>query len=501
MGAVDSGPRRPTPTVIALAGLTVAAAALRFTTLDLQSFWLDEFATVQLVRRGFGDMLSALPGSESAPPLYYVLAWIWGHVFGFGPIGLRSLSALIGTATVPVAYLAARQASSRAGLWAAALAAVSPLTFYYAQEARAYALLILLVGVGFVLWQRAMDGPSRGRLLAWAVVGALALLTHYFALFALAPEALALIRRVGWRRLAGELAGLALVGMALLPLALRQRQDGKSDWIEGTSLPSRVGQVPKQFLVGIDGPAELVTAILAVALAAGAIVLLLTRGDPRERRAGTGAAWVAGFSLALPLALSLTKVIDVFNGRNVVEAWLPAAALVAIGLGSVHAPRIGAALGAGLCAISLVVVIGVLTDPGVQRDDWRGIAQTLQATEPATARLVAAPPNGQGPLTVLMPTARWLHAPRTVRTREVALVTLRVRRTARSSLAPPAPLRAPKGFREVGARRTKAYTVTRYAAPQPVAVRTAELAADLGDPDTSFVLQSGAPGRSRAGAG
>jgi mannosyltransferase len=494
MGAVDSGPRRLTPTVIALAVLTVAAAVLRFATLDVQSFWLDEFATVRLVRRDFFDLLSQLPSSESAPPLYYVLAWIWGHVFGFGPIGLRSLSALIGTATVPVAYLAARRASERAGLWAAALAAVSPLTFYYAQEARAYALLILLVGLGFVLWQRAMEAPSRGRLVAWAVLAALGLLTHYFALFAVAPEALLLLRRVGWRRLAGELAGLGLLGLALLPLALRQREDGKSNWIEGTSLPSRIGQVPKQFLVGLDGPAELATAVLALLLAAGALVLLLTRGDDRERRVGAGAAWVAGVGLALPLLLSITKVMDVFNGRNVVEAWLPAATLIAVGLGVARARRIGAALGAGLCAISLVVVIGVLTDPSVQRDDWRGIAETLESAAPATDRLVATPPNGQSPLGVLMPATRWIRPPRVVRTREVALVTLRVRRSARSSLPPPAPLKAPAGFRAVGTRTTKAYKVVRYEAPAPVAVSTRELAAGLGDPNTAFVLQPGTGG-------
>src|SRR5205085_668318 len=129
------------------------------------------------------------------------------------------------------------------------------------------------------------------------------LLTHYFALFLVVPEAVALVRRVGLRRIAGELLGLAVVGAALLPLALRQRRDGKSAWIETTSLASRIGQVPKQFLVGLDGPAEILTALAAAALAAAAVALLLRRGDARERRVAAGAAWVAGVGLALPLAL------------------------------------------------------------------------------------------------------------------------------------------------------------------------------------------------------
>ena len=95
--------------------LTVVGALLRFPTLDAKSFWEDEAITVFLVRRGFGSMLSAIPDSESTPPVYYVLAWVWTHVFGSGEVGIRSLSALIGTATVPVAYLAGRERDGRGG--------------------------------------------------------------------------------------------------------------------------------------------------------------------------------------------------------------------------------------------------------------------------------------------------------------------------------------------------------------------------------------------------
>src|SRR3954447_14492097 len=111
-----------------LAGIVVAGAVLRFATLDGQSYWFDEATTVHLLRMDLGGMLGAIPDSESTPPLYYVVAWLWSKVFGLGEVGLRSLSALAGTATVPVVYaLTARVASVRAGLIAAALAATNPL--------------------------------------------------------------------------------------------------------------------------------------------------------------------------------------------------------------------------------------------------------------------------------------------------------------------------------------------------------------------------------------
>ena len=100
----------------AIVAVTALAALLRFATLDVQSFWYDEAVTVGLLERGLGDMLGEIPDSESTPPLYYVLAWLWAKVFGLGEVGLRSFSAVLGTAVVPVAWLAARELVSRLSL-------------------------------------------------------------------------------------------------------------------------------------------------------------------------------------------------------------------------------------------------------------------------------------------------------------------------------------------------------------------------------------------------
>src|SRR5919112_4431333 len=111
-----------------LAGIVLLGAGLRFATLDGQSYWFDEATTVQLLRMDLGDMLAAIPDSESTPPLYYVVAWFWTQVFGTGEVGVRSLSALAGTATVPVVYaIGARAIGARTGLIAALLVAAHPL--------------------------------------------------------------------------------------------------------------------------------------------------------------------------------------------------------------------------------------------------------------------------------------------------------------------------------------------------------------------------------------
>src|SRR5262249_1414817 len=155
----------------AVAGLTLLAAALRFATLGVQSYHHDEIVTAVRVLGGdFGDAMNAVGYSESAPPLYYALAWVWAQLFGTGELGLRSLSALAGVATIPVAYLIGEQLRSRrTGLVAAALVAVNPMLLWYSQEARAYALFGLLSAVSFLYFLRALGRGGRADTVAWGV--------------------------------------------------------------------------------------------------------------------------------------------------------------------------------------------------------------------------------------------------------------------------------------------------------------------------------------------
>src|ERR671911_1248833 len=148
-------------------------------------------------------MLGAVPQSESTPPLYYMLAWIWSQIFGADEAGLRSLSAAVGAATVPATYAAGRQfVSRRSAFVAAALVAVSPLLVWYSQEARAYALLVLLGALSLIPLRQAAGLRPGGPLTAWAVFASLALATHYFALFLIAAEAAWLLWRASEMRVA-----------------------------------------------------------------------------------------------------------------------------------------------------------------------------------------------------------------------------------------------------------------------------------------------------------
>ena len=270
----------------ALVAITLLGGVLRFATLGRQSFWFDETTTARLIRLPLGSMLRTIPHIEATPPLFYVAAWLWARVFGFDEAGIRSLSALAGTVTVPVVYLGARQvATRRIGLVAAALTATSPLLVWYSQEARAYAFLALFSALSFLMFARALDRPSRGRVAAWAGVCALALLSHYFAVFVVFPEAVLLVRRASRRVVVPAVAGMVVLGVPLFAIALKQRSLGYISWISDLPFAKRLEQVFQQFAVSDLGGSSyrhLWYAGAAVVALGGAATLVRTQGSERR---------------------------------------------------------------------------------------------------------------------------------------------------------------------------------------------------------------------------
>lgn len=389
----------------AIAAVTALAALLRFATLDVQSFWFDEAVTVGLLDRGLGEMLGELPDSESTPPLYYVLAWLWGHLFGLGEVGLRSFSALLGTAVVPLAWLATRELVSPRAAWAVAgLAAVNPLLVWYSQEARSYALLLLLGTLALWLFARLLRRDFRRDALLWGLASALAIATHYFAVFTVATMAVLLLARApGHRHVLAAIGGVGIVGACLLPLAVAQEGAGLASFIADEPLLKRIAQVGKQLALSYDSPAEAVSASVALLVAFAAAAVALLRPDPADRRGIAVAGIVGGATLALPLVAALLGADYVFT-RNLILAWVPLAVVVAAGLTSPRAGRTGLAGLALLGTLMLATTVGVPLDRGWQRENWRGAAEAIG--EPRARAIVVTDPESAVPLRLYRPQAR-----------------------------------------------------------------------------------------------
>jgi 4-amino-4-deoxy-L-arabinose transferase-like glycosyltransferase len=452
-----------------VAGLTAGAAALRFATLGAQAYHHDEIVTAsRVLRADFVHAMEAVGFSESAPPLYYALAWFWTQLTGAGEVGLRSLSAAAGVATVPVAYLLGLELRGRrAGLFAAAFVAVNPMLLWYSQEARGYSLLALLTAVAALYFVRALDRGRRRDLTGWGVFSALALATHYFAIFPIALEAGWLL----WRRGRAAVAGLwiaGLAGVALAPLAIHQASLGHAEWIGGRSLGHRLWETGVTFVVGETGdivarPETVLPAVVPLLAVLAALALLAARGERAERRAGGLALAVAAATVLVPVALALVAPgKDYVLARNLLPALVPLLAAVAIGASLHAARRAGTALAAVLVAYSLGFCVWVSLSPALQRPDWDAVASRI-GDEPQAPRAIVLWTLGAASLRYYLSTGSFQAQPSegfTWSVHEVDFVS--------DGPAPPVPdeLLGPR-FRQVGYERVGRLYVRRYAMPGP----------------------------------
>jgi mannosyltransferase len=175
----------------------IVSVALRF--LTRSALWLDESQTVNIASRSLPHLFSALR-EDGAPPLYYVVLHGWMAVFGTSSFAVRSLSGIFSVAALPVMAVVAKRFRLLGGSpWPAVLLlATCPFVIRYATETRMYSLVLLLVLLALVAYERVWAvGGGRPAIAAAVVTGAL-VLTQYWALFLLATAGAAALVAM-WR--------------------------------------------------------------------------------------------------------------------------------------------------------------------------------------------------------------------------------------------------------------------------------------------------------------
>jgi len=208
---------RPGPVVVvAVALASLIGVGLRFWTPS--ALWLDEALSVNIARLPLLQIPHAL-SHDGAPPLYYVMLHFWMRVFGQGDFAVRAMSGLTSVATLPLFWLAGRRLGGHRVAWITYLLALAcPFAINYATATRMYSLMILVSLLGYLALARALERPTRGRLVALGAISAVILYTHYWGLYLVASAAGWLVWRI-WRRGEGlrQLRAIIFGSLAWLP--------------------------------------------------------------------------------------------------------------------------------------------------------------------------------------------------------------------------------------------------------------------------------------------
>ncbi len=116
------------------------------------------------------------------PPLYFLMARWWMQQFGSSITASRSLPALLSLLSLPLMYALAQElfASNLTALLATALLALSPFDILFAQTARQYSLLtVVIVGSSWLLL-RSLRLGGWPNWVSYSLVSALGFYTHPF---------------------------------------------------------------------------------------------------------------------------------------------------------------------------------------------------------------------------------------------------------------------------------------------------------------------------------
>jgi O-antigen/teichoic acid export membrane protein len=250
---------RPLTTPPGAAVLALTAGGLVLRLLASRGLWLDEATEVSQAHMSYGAMLHNLASTDVHPPLHHTVLWLTVRVFGDGELAVRLPSLVAGTLLIPVLYRAGSELyDRRAGLAAAALAAVAPFPVWYSQEARMYSFFMLFAALAVWMQVRAVRRGRPGDWIGYALASAALLWNQYFSVLLVLTQqaafAITVLRSgldAGERRrlLRGWLGSALLIAVLvapLLPFALEQFHANESAGKGFEGVPSQAGAAASQ---------------------------------------------------------------------------------------------------------------------------------------------------------------------------------------------------------------------------------------------------------------
>lgn len=164
----------------------VVATFTRFWNLGTESFWYDEYILLDITE-SLDNVVESI--QTGRPPLIVALGYMWGQVFGYSEIGVRSLSAILGVASIALLYLIAKQLfNEEVALLAAGLASLSGFLIYYSQDYRYYSLLVLVTLLSYYCFVQAVHRGRAWYFLPYILFSSLAYYTHLFGVFMLLAQ-------------------------------------------------------------------------------------------------------------------------------------------------------------------------------------------------------------------------------------------------------------------------------------------------------------------------
>ncbi len=342
-----------------VAGLVIVAAWLRLPTLLHAGLWRDEaFVYFDVAAPSFAEFLRRVSETEYHPPLYFLLALGWTRVFGTGEPAMTVLPYLCSIVTVCVLFRLGKAGSSnRYGLASAAAFAVSPLAVELSTSyLYPFATLIFSALALCVVEARRLGATPRS-LAAVTVFAALAVYTHYIALFFVPALVVWVLLAGKFARASVAIAAALLLGMttflAWAPVFLHQHHVGLPYWHAASSPQVRAAFAISVLFACLPVFSALGERIVADVLIVGFV--LYSRKNLNATACGLGAVFLAVlFCVSAANLLEIRYILPAYGLFCVFLAWILVSAFEGF---AVEAPRLWKPYGVTIAAILVLALL------------------------------------------------------------------------------------------------------------------------------------------------
>lgn len=316
--------------------LILLAAVLRWYRLTAQDIWGDEAFSIWLSQQPLNVVIAG--ASDTHPPFYPFLLFLWIPLAGTTAFATRTLSVLIGILAVPLVFVLANRLTQRPRVkwFAAILMTVSPLMIYYSQETRMYELVTILALASTYFVLRWFEEASPRVSLLYLFSTLLAIYTHYSAFFVLVAQNIFVLRRVRHQRttLVRWLGVQGLLIVAYVPWIvvqtgfLREKANARFEEWGWAGIEMIFGKTLLAFSAGLttDFPVAHLAAILCAIFGTLGIYTLIRRRESQ--------AWLAPMYALVPVTIAyiVNPIMPFFFERYVLVALPGFLLLIAFGL-------------------------------------------------------------------------------------------------------------------------------------------------------------------------
>jgi mannosyltransferase len=312
--------------------------------------WQDELVTLDVALRTPAQLLALIGEVDAVHGAYYLFMHAWVSGFGDSTTALRLPSVLAMTGGCAcVALIGERLFGRSAGLLAGFVFASTPTVLRFAQEARSYALVVMLAALSTLLLLRALDRPGPARWAGYGICLTGIVTLNAVAMTIVAGQAIVAARHSrrsrSWRPISGQLTAVALALLPAIPIIMlgRAQVTRQLGWI--------VHAEPWPVWTQTTGSSRMAVVLLVLAS-------LAWLGD----RSGATVATVVAVTPMLAVWLASSGEVNYFFSKYLLFT-LPAWAILAGGGLAALRPRLLGAAGMALLAVLVLPAQTALRAP------------------------------------------------------------------------------------------------------------------------------------------